>query len=1370
MNIITNPIAVLGCFSRRITTSPALTILTCVAALFPAGSWAQSTWVGGTSSDWSIAGNWSPSGVPSGVDTLVNTSSGNIATVSTDVSASQPSLLRIGDGAVGTINVQPGGNLVVNGETWIGNGTGIGTNNLSGGSMTGESWFAVGRGGGNGTMNVTGGALTVSGNPLGIAFDPNTVGVLNQSGGTITCPDHDFWVGNNDGGGSQNSATYNLSGGSLAANSWLVIGRHNTVGVLNISGGSITKTDSGNGDQMLIGVDQDSSSGTINQTGGAITNILSDTYLAGYNAGTGVWNLNGGYAVLALLQLCHNNDGNSSGTMNLNTGGTLVVSSVGYGGSGASTATFNFNGGTLIASGSSATFMSGLTHANVRNSGAVINDGGFAITISQPLLHSSIGGDNAIDGGLTKNGAGTLDLAGANNYTGDTIVNQGTLQLDLTGSSLGAFRLANGTKLDLNFTGNYAVAHCYTNGVALPNGTYNVGNLPSFIAGTGNLLVSSSISTGHWTGGGANSNWSTAGNWDQNAVPIFPIGLTFAGSTRLTNNNDLSSITVSSLTFDAAAGAFNLNGNSIALSGNIGFNGNPAAPITQTVNLNMAWSASESIDTPTNGNLTLGGNITSSADTSLIKLDAGTLTVGGTNTIASWDLDGGTTTITGNTTIIGDGSSRIYVGDGDAFALCNGTLVIQPGAVLDIIGSYADDFVIGRDGGSGTVIQNGGTFTFNNNRPNMWIGATGNAATRSEYDMNGGVLDLSGNTLGVGLGAGVLITGVVNQVSGVITNVGCLWLGGATAQGYGAYTLSGGSIYIGTNIVSNIGGIATVSGLYAINLGGGTVGAEATWASPLNVNLTGSNGPVKFDTAGNTITLSGALSGSGGLTKVGNGTLDLASSGNSYSGDTTVNAGTLELDAYRSTLATMRITNGATLNLNYSGAYTVAHFYTNNVSLPSGTYTFGNLAAFITGTGSLQVGDIAFTNQPQNQLAYLNGNYHQSVTLTSGTAGAPATYQWYMNGNPVAGATNSNLALSNLQISNAGNYYVVATSDTGSITSSVVAVTIYELNNNVFVYEGFNYPGSTDDSTPIDGTSQNGGTGWSGPWVGAGGTTGNTAIGLGNLIGGANVPAGFDARSISNSIEDFGGSRVGRFFDTSTNSQLYIQGFVDANGNVGADGKTIYLSFLQQPLVTSGGAFYELEFKRDNLGDPGRIGGIGNDTGTANVNLRAGNVNNYSLGLGDMNVDFYVVRIDYKTGNDDVFVYRNPTSLTEPAVPTMTVSNAADMSFNGLSVAAFNNGAALNVDEIRLGATWADALGLAVSNLLPPTKIANGYSVQFACTPGYSYQILRATVLTGPWTSIYTNTAPANGYVQFGDTNAPANHAFYRTVTPSVAP
>ena len=136
---------------------------------------------------------------------------------------------------------------------------------------------------------------------------------------------------------------------------------------------------------------------------------------------------------------------------------------------------------------------------------------------------------------------------------------------------------------------------------------------------------------------------------------------------------------------------------------------------------------------------------------------------------------------------------------------------------------------------------------------------------------------------------------MVNQVSGVITNVNNLWVG--WGNGHGVYTLSGGSIYIDST------GITTTSGNYDINLGGGTVGAETSWPSSLNMNLTGVNGSVMFDTgAGNNITLSGTLSGSGGLTVTDSGTLEL-SGANTYTGDTVVNAGsTLQLDVTGSDL------------------------------------------------------------------------------------------------------------------------------------------------------------------------------------------------------------------------------------------------------------------------------------------------------------------------------------------------------------------------------------------------------------------------------------------------------------------------------------
>lgn len=59
-----------------------------------------------------------------------------------------------------------------------------------------------------------------------------------------------------------------------------------------------------------------------------------------------------------------------------------------------------------------------------------------------------------------------------------------------------------------------------------------------------------------WTGGGADDNWSTGGNWGGTA-PAPGDELHFAGSTRLNPVNDISGGTsFYSITFDAGAGPF----------------------------------------------------------------------------------------------------------------------------------------------------------------------------------------------------------------------------------------------------------------------------------------------------------------------------------------------------------------------------------------------------------------------------------------------------------------------------------------------------------------------------------------------------------------------------------------------------------------------------------------------------------------------------------------------------------------------------------------------------------------------------------------------------------------------------------------------
>jgi hypothetical protein len=78
-----------------------------------------------------------------------------------------------------------------------------------------------------------------------------------------------------------------------------------------------------------------------------------------------------------------------------------------------------------------------------------------------------------------------------------------------------------------------------------------------------------------------------------------------------------------------------------------------------------------------------------------------------------------------------------------------------------------------------------------------------------------------------------------------------------------------------------------------------------------------------------------------------------------------------------------------------------------------------------------------FIANPQSASAAIGGNVSLSATVT----GTPApSYQWRKDGINLAGATSAALTLSNLQVSDAGTYVLVATNIAGSATSSAAVV------------------------------------------------------------------------------------------------------------------------------------------------------------------------------------------------------------------------------------------------------------------------------------------------------------------------------------------
>lgn len=126
-------------------------------------------------------------------------------------------------------------------------------------------------------------------------------------------------------------------------------------------------------------------------------------------------------------------------------------------------------------------------------------------------------------------------------------------------------------------------------------------------------------------------------------------------------------------------------------------------------------------------------------------------------------------------------------------------------------------------------------------------------------------------------------SGTFNQTGGDHAVSSALFLGYAPGSN-GTYNLNGGLLQVSLLLQG--------SGDVTFNASGGTFSAMDSFATSVPMTLTGTYGPAVFDTNGNTLTLSGSLSGNGSLTKLGTGTLVLTGT-NTYGGGTFVEGGTL---------------------------------------------------------------------------------------------------------------------------------------------------------------------------------------------------------------------------------------------------------------------------------------------------------------------------------------------------------------------------------------------------------------------------------------------------------------------------------------------
>jgi autotransporter-associated beta strand protein len=200
---------------------------------------------------------------------------------------------------------------------------------------------------------------------------------------------------------------------------------------------------------------------TANQTitgvisgGGALNKANTGTLvLTANNTHSGSITLSGGVLEVASNGLFRNSDGtaafNSSAVVTIHSGGTLKLKSYAYNGDGGLGGLRDhavnrvINGGTLEVTGASHSsgqdFTVGTNGGTFRyqpaSSGDTLTLTGNANTntlLNGVLTFDAVGNIAANDiiegsGGILKTGGGTLTLAGANTYTGDTVVSNGTL-------------------------------------------------------------------------------------------------------------------------------------------------------------------------------------------------------------------------------------------------------------------------------------------------------------------------------------------------------------------------------------------------------------------------------------------------------------------------------------------------------------------------------------------------------------------------------------------------------------------------------------------------------------------------------------------------------------------------------------------------------------------------------------------------------------------------------------------------------------------------------------------------------------------------------------------------------------------------------
>ncbi|MFH1209052.1 MAG: autotransporter-associated beta strand repeat-containing protein, partial [Candidatus Omnitrophota bacterium] len=574
-----------------------------------------------------------------------------------------------------------------------------------------------------------------------------------------------------------------------------------------------------------------------------------------------------------------------------------------------------------------------------------VSTGGNTTTL---WLEGTSTGNNEISGIIGNGGAGgnlsviklecgTWTLSGNNTYTGGTIFQEGTLNINSNtalGGAAGTFTIG-----DVLGVTDYVKTLGNTSGglITLDNGnaidakgdfTYTsvddldlgAGGMTLWGDGAVMVTVDGSVlsTTGTISDGGNNYGLEKegAGTLQLGGVNTFTGGVSLImGTLNLCAVDALGwgTFTLGGspgdlITFDVPlGGGTNTRNNNVVINNDFTFTGTNNFNVgTGTVALGAA-TRTVTVEANT---LTIGGIISGAAGVGLVKAGAGTLQLTGVNTYT------GETAVTGGTLQIGDGTTGslngttgtalTFLGSGGTVnfneaagsSQSMGALIVDGGdaTVQSTYGGSGTTTLTfaslgGSDGVTGNFIISGGTnatnkivltgFTAGFIDPAIFFGGSAYAWYDAASYVRGIVYGTDAGAV-TNAGGGTLGSATHQQITGAIAGQNTATFTTLNISGNNNFELAGGQTVTVNGILKtgNTAGGATISG-------GTGIQAANDW-----------DFVIRTDGANDALTISTPIlvNGTNGLTKSGAGTLIL-SGANTYTGETTVNAGELDLNS-----------------------------------------------------------------------------------------------------------------------------------------------------------------------------------------------------------------------------------------------------------------------------------------------------------------------------------------------------------------------------------------------------------------------------------------------------------------------------------------